>query len=158
MTTLTAIDSEGARSARRIWDEVPEAPGSMAGDPYLLRTPRTDSALAQANARKPRPPLRLIRLADTAPVCGIGTCAVSPECTRDCKYREADRALRGHYNDRHTQRQAMPGEQPATTGHSDENGPVQYVRTLHEVLILGGLALVLLAALALPVGAYLLTR
>lgn len=148
MTTLTAIDSEGARSARRIWDEVPEARGPMAGDPYLLSAPRTDSA------SKAPPKLRLIRLADTAPVCGFGTCAVNPECTRKCVYQEADRALRGHYSG-HTQRQAMPGEQ---TGPSDENGPIEYVSKWHERVILGALLAVFIGAAALPFIVYALQR
>ena len=151
MTTLTAIDSEGARSARRICKEVPEARGPMAGDPYLLSATRTDSA------SKAPPKLRLIRLADTAPVCGRGTCAVSPECTRECRYREADRALRGHYSSRHTQRLALPGERP-TDGPSDENGPIEYVSKWHERVILGALLAVFIGAATLPFIVYALQR
>lgn len=156
--TLPAVESEGNRSARRIWSEVPEARSPMP-QPYLL-TPAGDQVVGNTphTPRKAHPPLRLIRTSEGGPACGYGTCSLTPECTTKCRYREADEALRGHYSSRHTQRQAMPGEQPATTGPSDENGPVKHVSKWHERLILGALSLVLLLAVALPVAAYLLTR
>lgn len=104
--TPLAADSEGTRSARRIWNEVPEARSPMAGDPYLLRD--TPSHHLPGTGKKVPPKLRLIRLSDIAPVCGIGTCAINPECTSKCVYREADRALGGHYSSRHTQQAGMP--------------------------------------------------
>ena len=58
-------------------------PSPVTADPYLLRPAP--------------PPLRLIKPAPEPAICGFGTCAVSPACTRTCRYREADVALRGHY-------------------------------------------------------------
>lgn len=84
-------------------------PAPLAGDPYLLRTGPAQ-ALAQA-APKPSPaPLRMIKPAPAPTACGFGTCALTPECTRSCRYREADKALRGHYSERQgqPQRAAMP--------------------------------------------------
>jgi hypothetical protein len=51
----------------------------MTGEPYLLRhTPA---------------PLRLIKPAPQPALCGFGTCALNPECTRKCRYLEADQAI-----------------------------------------------------------------
>lgn len=156
--TPTAVDSEGDRSARRICSEVPEARSPMP-QPYLL-TPAGDQVVGNTRhtSRKAHPPLRLIRTSEPGPACGYGTCSLSPECTARCRYREADEALRGHYSGRHTQRQAMPGERSATTAPSDEHGPVRNVSDWHERLILGGVLLVVLAAVAMPVAAYFLSR
>jgi hypothetical protein len=102
--------SEGARSARAILDDTSR--GQMP-QPYLLDTRRpADSAVMQA-ARKPAP-LRLIKQAEPAKVCEGITCRLSPGCTAKCRYREAAEAIGGHYNGRHTQRQAMPEVTPTS--------------------------------------------
>lgn len=95
-TTTTHRISEGTASAKRIHK-------SVTTDPFLLDT----------TPRK-HPPLRYFKRADAGPACGFGTCSLSPECTSQCRYREADQALRGHYAGRHTQRQAMPEVTPTS--------------------------------------------
>jgi hypothetical protein len=51
----------------------------ITGDPYLLRhTPA---------------PLRLIKPAPQPALCGFGTCALNPECTRKCRYLEANQTI-----------------------------------------------------------------
>lgn len=119
--------SEGADSVERLLADTRR--GQMP-QPYLL-TPAPDSALVQANTGK-RPPLRLIKTRERASVCGFSVCALSPECTNQCRYREADEALRGHYNSRHTQRQAMP---PLPV----DDHSIEYVDRTTERWILGGL-------------------
>lgn len=84
--------------------------------PYLLDTTTLHDSRAvlvaghieQRKATQPRKPLRLIKPAPTSAACGFGTCALSPDCTSRCRYREADEALRGHHSSRHTQRADMP--------------------------------------------------
>lgn len=95
--------SEGTASARALLDDTRR--GQMP-QPYLL-TPVSGSVPVQGNTAR-RPPLRLIKTRERASMCGFGVCALSPECTNQCRYREADEALRGHYSGRHTQRQTMP--------------------------------------------------
>ena len=90
-------------------------PAPLTADPYLLDTERTATSQAnnlRAASPRPSPPLRLIKPAPEPAACGFGTCALTPECTRKCRYREADQALHGHYSERHgqqaDQRTAMP--------------------------------------------------
>lgn len=59
--------------------------------------------------------LRLIKPAPASALCGFGTCALDPACTKSCRYREADQALRGDLDSRHTQRAAMPPARPTRT-------------------------------------------
>ena len=100
--------SEGTRSAQEINRH---ATRNAMPSPYLLDT-------RPASAHKAPPTLRSIKPARAAEAaqCGHGTCAVSPACTRACRYREADQALRGHYSQRHTQR----AEMPEPSGHEHE--------------------------------------
>ena len=100
--------SEGTRSAQEINRH---ATRNAMPSPYLLDT-------RPASAHKAPPTLRSIKPARAAEAaqCGHGTCAVSPACTRACRYREADQALRGHYSQRHTQRAEMP--EPAGHNHT----------------------------------------
>ena len=84
--------------------------------PYLLDTTTLHDSRAvlvaghieQRKATQPHKPLRLIKPAPSSAACGFGTCALSPDCTSRCRYREADEALRGHHSSRHTQRADMP--------------------------------------------------
>jgi hypothetical protein len=55
-------------------------PAALTPDPYLLDT--SDNTAAE-NRRDPA-------------ICGFGSCALSPECTRRCRYRQAHQDL-GHY-------------------------------------------------------------
>lgn len=99
--------SEGTLSARQI-NRAPLTP-----DPYLLDT----------QPRKAPPKLRLIRRPPDQPSplersdkraigigqqCSADACALSPSCADECRYRQADEALRSHYGRLHTQRQDMP--------------------------------------------------
>ena len=65
-----STDSEGARSARRICSEVPEARSQMP-QPYLL-TPAGAQVVGNSprTPRKAHPPLRLIRTSEAGPACG----------------------------------------------------------------------------------------
>lgn len=105
MHRTTRRASEGTLSARQI-NRAPLTP-----DPYLLDT---------QPQRKAPPKLRLIKHAEPGPACGFGSCSVTPECTGACRYRQADEALRSHYERLHTQRQDMP---PAPAqANTDHNG------------------------------------
>ena len=67
-------------------------PAPLTADPYLLRTERA-KALAQATPKPSPGPLRLIKPAPEPAICGFGACALSPECTRKCRYLEAHQSL-----------------------------------------------------------------
>ena len=110
--------SEGARSVGTILEY---ATRNAMPTPYLLDTgvvhhdvsinargadPGVEARIRAAMALESK--TSRLRPANSAPLCGYGTCALDPACTGKCRYREADEALRGHYSDRHTQRQAMP--------------------------------------------------
>lgn len=97
MNTTAQRDSEGTRSARQLLADTTRA--SMP-QPLLLKT--------GSASQKPAPKLRMIKAAHASAECGFGTCALTPACTRQCRYREDDQALRGHYSERHTQRADMP--------------------------------------------------
>lgn len=104
--STTTATSEGHSSARRLLDDTSRA---QMPSPYLLDK-------GEFPIRKPSAPLRLIKPATRhheSSACGFGTCALDPECTSRCRYREADEALRGHYSARHTQRADMPPLKPA---------------------------------------------
>jgi hypothetical protein len=118
--------SEGAASVRRLLDDTSRA---QMPRPYLLDT-------GPFPIRKAPAPLRLIKPAPlpASAACGYGVCALDPECTSRCRYREADEALRGHYSERHTQRADMPPLRPARTA-AERREAVRLRR-----LVFGGLA------------------
>ena len=70
---------------------------SLAGDPLLLDTrPRAVPVLRMVNTRHERAVAEPVpfKSRHEASVCGFGTCAISPACTKGCRYREAAQALR----------------------------------------------------------------
>ena len=69
-------------------------PAPLTTEPYLLDCgPSNAYSVAKPGPRPALKPLRLIKPAPEPAICGFGTCALSPECTRKCRYLEASQAL-----------------------------------------------------------------
>lgn len=69
-------------------------PAPLTADPYLLDSGPSNAYSAAKPGPRPAPqPLRLIKTEPEPAICGFGTCALSPECTRRCRYLEASQAL-----------------------------------------------------------------
>jgi hypothetical protein len=82
-------------------------PAPLTAEPYLLRTERAQ-ALAQAQPRPSPAPLRLIKPAPEPTLCGFGTCALTPECTRKCRYLQAHQALASSTGPGLAEREPLP--------------------------------------------------